>query len=218
MGLNKSKGNMYGFINYTWNPIKGRCPHDCSYCYMHRYWKMMKDDRLRLDVKELKTNLGEGNFIFVGSSTDMWLYKTELIYKVLTHIAMYPNNTYLFQTKTPASFAYWRFNNNQILGITLETNRWYAQISKAVIPIKRIRDFMKIQHPRKMVTIEPIMDFDVIPFATMIAALEPEQVNIGADSGHNKLPEPSFEKIQALIRHLVCFTKVYQKPNLKRLL
>ena len=34
MGLNLSNGNMYKFVNYTWNPIKGKCLHDCSYCYM----------------------------------------------------------------------------------------------------------------------------------------------------------------------------------------
>ena len=34
MGLNLSKGDMYKFVNYTWNPIKGKCLHDCSYCYM----------------------------------------------------------------------------------------------------------------------------------------------------------------------------------------
>ena len=32
--LNKQKGNMYGFVTHTWNVIKGKCPHDCEYCYM----------------------------------------------------------------------------------------------------------------------------------------------------------------------------------------
>jgi hypothetical protein len=38
-----------------------------------------------------------------------------------------------------------------------------------------------------------------------------------ADSGNNHLPEPSPEKIAALIEALRPFTKVYLKPNLKRL-
>jgi hypothetical protein len=42
-------------------------------------------------------------------------------------------------------------------------------------------------------------------------------VNIGADSGNNRLPEPSPEKIAALIEALRPYTRVYLKPNLKRL-
>ena len=30
--LNRQKGNMYPWITHTWNPIKGKCPHDCTYC------------------------------------------------------------------------------------------------------------------------------------------------------------------------------------------
>ena len=47
---------------------------------------------------------------------------------------------------------------------------------------------------------------------------KPIQVNIGADSGGNNLPEPSKEKIIELIFELEKFTKVKQKKNLKRLL
>ncbi len=219
MGLNKSKGQMYGFVTHTWNPIKGRCGHNCSYCYMHRYWKMMKNDKFRLDVKELKTNLGEGNVIFVGSSTDMWLGKTEWISNVLTHIAKYPKNTYLFQTKEPVNYHEWTFYKNQILAITLESNRNY-QISTAREPRIRSAYFWAIPHTRKMITIEPIMNFDLDVFVDMIAVNEGdlEQVNIGADSGYNNLDEPPKEKVFALINELGKFTKVHQKPNLKRLI
>ena len=218
MPLNKQKGNMYGFITDTWNPIKGRCPHNCTYCYVHRYWNMMKNDKFRFDEKELKTNLGEDNFIFVGSSTDMWLGKTEWISKVLVHIAKYPKNTYLFQTKFPFGFYDWTFYDNQILCITLETNRRHPEISKAPSPIKRLEDFVEIEHKRKMVTIEPIMDFDLLHLANYILLIDPEQVNIGADSKGNKLPEPSKGKILELISELETFTKVVQKSNLKRLI
>lgn len=221
MGLNKVKGNMYGFVDFTWNPIKGRCPHNCSYCYMQPKWKYLEDTghntKLRLDEKELKTNLGEGNFIFVGSGTDMWLGKTEWISKVLTHIAKYPKNQYLFQTKSPINYEDWTFDDNQILCITLETNREY-NTSRAKNTTKRVIDFRFIKHKRKMVTIEPIMDFDLGLFVPLIRDIEPEQVNVGADSGHNKLPEPPKEKVLQLITELEKFTRVHQKPNLKRIL
>ena len=222
MGLNKQKGNMYGFVTHTWNPIKGRCPHKCTYCYMHPKWKYLEDTghntKLRLDEKELKTNLGEGNFIFVGSGTDIWLGKTEWISKVLVHIAKYPKNTYLFQTKFPFGFDDWTFYDNQILGITLETNRFDINISNAPIPVDRVNQFKNIEHPRKMITIEPIMEFDLVRFVRMIKDINPEWVNIGADSGGNKLPEPLKEKVLQLIVELKKLTKVHQKPNLGRLI
>ena len=68
MSLNKSKGNMYPFVDYTWNPIRGKCPHGCVYCFM----KDRDVGPLRLDEKALADNLGVGRTIFVGSSTDMW--------------------------------------------------------------------------------------------------------------------------------------------------
>ena len=45
------------------------CKHSCPYCFMKRNRPLSP---LRLEQKELKVNLGEGNFIFVGSSTDEW--------------------------------------------------------------------------------------------------------------------------------------------------
>jgi len=69
-----------------------------------------------------------------------------------------------------------------------------------------------------MITIEPILDYDLDVFIKMIKSVKPWKVAIGADScGHN-LPEPSSEKIKALITELEKFTTVIQKPNLKRLL
>ena len=215
MTLNKQKGNMYGFVTHTWNPIKGRCPHDCTYCYMRSFWNRMKNDVFRIDEK--MGSLGEDRFIFVGSSTDMWIGKTEWISKVLVHIAKYPQNTYLFQTKFPFGYYDWTFYDNQILGITLESNRHYPKISKAINSTKRVADFYEVEHTRKMITIEPIMDFDLKPFVFMIKTLQPEWVNIGADSGGNKLPEPSITKIRTLIDELKRFTKVNLKPNLERI-
>jgi hypothetical protein len=70
----------------------------------------------------------------------------------------------------------------------------------------------------KYVTIEPIMDFDLEPMVELIKSCSPIQVNIGADSGGNKLSEPSKGKVLDLIAELEKFTKIHNKKNLGRLL
>lgn len=52
----------------------------------------------------------------------------------------------------------------------------------------------------------------------LIKCCEPIQVNIGADSGNNHLPEPSGVKVLELIEELSRFTKVVRKDNLARLI
>lgn len=51
--LNKQKGNMYPYVKYTWNAIRGKCPYECIYCYMNG----KPVGELRLDEKALKDNL-----------------------------------------------------------------------------------------------------------------------------------------------------------------
>jgi hypothetical protein len=68
------------------------------------------------------------------------------------------------------------------------------------------------------VTIEPVMDFDLPEFIELIKKANLIQVNIGADTGRNHLPEPSAEKVMALISELQKFTMVKKKNNLKRIL
>ena len=221
MVLNKQKGNMYGFVTHTWNAIKGRCLHNCSYCYMKPFWK----SEVHLDEKELKTDLGEGNFIFVGSSTDMFARDVsgDLICKTLANCNNYYTNTYLFQTKNPQrlfNFKKW-FPKNMILGTTIETNR-ENDLEFAPTRSSRYAVFLidfKEQGLKadKMITIEPIMDFDLDVMVRWMKEINPEFVNIGADSKGHNLPEPSWNKIQLLIKELEKFTKVNLKPNLERL-
>jgi hypothetical protein len=68
------------------------------------------------------------------------------------------------------------------------------------------------------VTVEPIMEFHLDHLLRAIKRCNPTQVNIGADSGNNHLPEPSKEKVLELIDALSGFTAVKNKPNLNRIL
>jgi DNA repair photolyase len=216
MGLNISKGNMYDFVTHTWNTVKGKCPHDCSYCYVKRWGKL---NPVRFDEKELKTDLGENNFIFVGSSCDMFAsdIPENWIKKTLKHCGEYEFNKYLFQTKNPANIRR-LLPYESFVCTTLETNRWYPEImGNSPKPINRIKEMLFIRH-RQYITIEPIMDFDLDTFVAMIKEINPIQVNIGADSGGHNLPEPSKDKLLEFIDQIQKFTIIHNKSNLKRIL
>lgn len=220
MPLNKSKGNMYPFVTHTWNAIKGKCPHDCSYCYMKRFGKQKP---IRFTPGELKTDLGKGNFIFVGSSCDMWAEEIpeKWILDILELCNQFPNR-YLFQSKNPMRMfkMRWLMPFNGIFGTTIETNRYYKQMGKAPCVQDRATflAFMSNKYFKTMVTIEPIMDFDVNELVNLVALCNPEWVNIGADSQNSGLPEPNADKIDELIKNLrKADTEVKIKDNLKRL-
>lgn len=219
---------MYGFVTHTWNPIRGRCPHGCKYCYMIPRWNYWKSVKQILCEKTLADNLGKGNYIFVGSSTDMFAEDVpeKWISAVLSHCNMFPDNTYLFQSKNPERFMEFNkmFPKKTVLGTTIETDdeNLIADISKAPSIQSRVSfmTFAKTFVPKKeiMVTIEPILDFRLYPFIRLLKLIKPDWINIGADSKGKKLPEPSREKVDKLIKELERFTKVNQKSNLKRLI
>lgn len=216
--LNKQTGNMYPFVTHTWNPIRGKCPHGCVYCYM----KVFPQQALRLDEKSLKDDLGSGNYIFVGSSTDMWCEDVpeRWIIAVLNTSRNFPDNTYLFQSKNPKRFynRHGTYPITYLIATTIETNRTYPAVMKNA-PTPMIRKTAMVNLiARKTVTIEPIMDFDLPVMIEWITEISPEFVSIGADSQRNHLPEPPPDKIRALIEELGKITQVKQKDNLKRLL
>ena len=62
------------------------------------------------------------------------------------------------------------------------------------------------------------LDFDVDILANWIAQIKPEFLNLGADSKHHNLPEPTAEKIHALVAKLKEYgIELREKHNLKRL-
>ncbi|GMO52600.1 MAG: hypothetical protein Pg6C_18360 [Treponemataceae bacterium] len=216
---------MYPFVTHTWKPVKGLCPHGCAYCYMNKIYKRFGKTPapLHLDERELSVNLGSGNTIFTGSSIDMFAGEMDMnnIHRVLKHIEKFPGNTYFFQTKCTKYM--WlqigSFLPNSILCTTLESNRHYPDIYGNAPHIRERVNYFSAIHNTKMITIEPVLDFDLPYFLRLIKDCGPiQQVNIGADSGNNHLPEPPPEKLRGLIAELEKFTKVYLKKNLGRLL
>jgi hypothetical protein len=87
-----------------------------------------------------------------------------------------------------------------MIGTTLETNRddGYSEISKAPLPSQRYRDFADLKHDTKMVTIEPVLDFNDDVLVEWLSNIRPSLIWLGYDSRKNHLPEPPLAKVQDL--------------------
>ena len=231
MPLNQPSGNMYPWC-YTWNPIGGRCLHNCRYCYvsgkiapwLRRMGNLKYFRPPHLIEAELETDLTvpEDFVVFPCSCNDItgWWVKREWIERILAHCREYPDVTFLFQGKNPRRFFSFvdLFPEKTILGTTFESNRGYPYTYAPQAPerwkaLLNFADYFDI-----MISDEPIMDFDLDIFLYMHQSLEPKFVSVGADSGQNNLSEPSAEKLQAYLEGLESFTEVRKKKNLKRLL
>ena len=217
---------MYPWVDETRNFIGGRCPHNCSYCYVPKLKSQIARKRylpmtLFLIEKEFKKPMGSGKTIFIQSCGDSFAngVPDEWIDRILEFCGRY-DNTYLFQTKNPERF--WQFMNKfpkkSILGTTIETNKDF-KISTAPKPIERYKAMLMLDKQfETMVSIEPIMDFDVVELVSWIRQIHPKFVSIGADSKKSNLTEPNKEKIEFLLMELDKFTEVKIKENLKRLM
>ena len=222
--LRERTGNMYEFVHYTWNPIKGKCLHDCSYCYMKQIAPNATQPRLA--EYEFETDLGKGNSIFIGSSTDMFAedIPSGWIVNVLDFCQLHNDpenaNTFLLQSKNPKRFL--EFINHPLMqdvvfATTIESNRFYPEIMNKAPKIEdRVEALEEIAGLgfKTMVTAEPLMQFDFTDMVSIIKRCQPRLVNIGRNTCRNiQLPEPTPEKARDLVATLSDFTKVKIKKN-----
>ena len=224
--LNPSKGNMYKFITHTWNPIKGKCLHNCSYCYMKQIAPHSNPPRIA--EYEFKTNLGRGNFIFIGSSTDMFAedIPSQWITRVLDYCKLQHDagnkNAFLLQSKNPKRFLEFidhPITKRCVLATTIESNRFYPEIMCNAPQIEERVDAME-ELARlgftTMVTAEPLLKFDLDKMVEYIKRCHPKKVNIGKNSCKGiLLPEPSKEEVKQLIDGLADIPKIEIKRNAK---
>jgi len=208
-----SEKHMYNEARKTLNPFVG-CDFNCLYCYpsFRRQAKRRKHDCAlcynytphdhiaRLGKAPPKTK--EGEFIFLCDMGDISFADIVSRRKLAQWTARYSDRTFLLQSKNPYCFGHPRFPYNVILGTTIETNRdeLCTQISKAPPPSIRYKAMLNLNHNRRMVTVEPILDFDLEEFAKIIIDIKPWRVYIGYDSHprQNQLQEPSLERAEKL--------------------
>lgn len=225
--MNKVKGNMYPFVTHTWNPLAGECANGCSYCstkrLRERYSSLREkySGKPRIIDKEMN-NLGKGNFVFVVAQNDLFAHDVpdKLITQIFEHMDYFKENTFLVQSKnTQHMFDFlserpWFLKDNLILCTTIERE------TKEI----RAEWFKKINHPHKHVTIEPIGLINPPLFIRMLTEINPQQINIGANSNPNVTSNEWLESGSTDIKRLIdgikrnipeC--KIVLKSNLKRL-
>jgi hypothetical protein len=148
---------------------------------------------------------GDGDIAFCDSETLKLVAD-----RLKAHSERCPGRTYYFQSKdwSRASRVVPLIEDvkGAVVLETLETNRdsGYSLVSRAPPPTVRHKSFLELSHPRKAITAEPLLEFDVDEFYRMIVEAEPTFVWIGYNSKPNliRLPEPSLEKTARLIRLL----------------
>jgi len=186
--------------------------HNCKSCYLFEPHAHLE----KLQRTPPKTNNGE--FIFFPSSGDPAFASNKQWDVAIKYTRKYSNRLFFIQSKDPVCFVPLKFPDNVILGTTLETDMiyyWgtpskfgnYSQISHAPEPYWRVDAMLKVQHKRKAVTIEPILQFSKI-LVEWIKQINPEFVYVGYDNHKCKLPEPSLSYTKALIKQLEQFTEV----------
>jgi len=210
-GIHTNTGNMYRASVAQYNPFAG-CRYACEYCEpsFQRQLKRQKQRCMqcydfephehpqRLEGTLPRTGFGE--FIFTCSNGDVSFCPTPYLEQIADRCRRDLERTFLIQSKNPATFDRVEWPRNVMLGTTIETNRdeLCRDISKAPPPSVRYRDFLAIDHQPKMVTIEPVMQFDLEVMDEWMTELNPRLIWLGYDTKGCGLPEPSIDEFREL--------------------
>jgi protein gp37 len=208
---------MFDVITKTWNPVIG-CLHNCSYCWARRLvetrLKNMPKYRDGFKPKLVDYELKRGfhrEFVFVSDMGDLfgdWVPQ-EWIVRVIDAIRESPTSNFLFLTKNPKRYHEFLevYPGNVVLGATIETNRDY-DVSKSPTTLERYKCMRDLPFRNKLISIEPIMDFDMETVTQWFREINPVQVHVGYDNYNCRLQEPSLSKTMQLIKELRAFTRV----------
>lgn len=216
--------NMYQMSAKQWNPFVG-CKFDCAYCkssfqkQQHRQTSKCSDCGTYAPHKHIQ-RLGDSlpktkfmQFIFTCASGDISFCPTPYLRQIMHRIHNEPDKNFLLQSKNPATFdRFVHIPDNVMLGTTIETNRdeLAATASLAPSPTRRYLDLLAIDHPLKMVTLEPMMEFDLDVILEWMTKLKPCLIWMGFNSGRIgknakesdfgavQLPEPTPDEFREL--------------------
>jgi len=236
---------MYKKVSHTGTFFRG-CDHECGdinseglpvpYCWAKKIHTVSHEPHF----------IGHGSkvlrlrdaYIFLNSAHDSFAkcIPNEWICEMINWIAaQHPSNKFLIQTKnTPRMLRYAlpygqggfymgyleAIQDQIVLGTTAETNRDYLYHGNAPGPTQRMHDMLKMRRAgfEIMLSLEPIMDFDLTMFYNHITMVHPDYIEIGPDNYRCGLQEPSYSKAKHLIEMLrAAGIEIIEKDGLEKL-
>jgi len=156
----------------------------------------------------LDDRLPKAKILWPCAHGDIAFADSDFVHRIITKVKGHADeyDKIYWQSKNPSCFKNYlgKFPGNSIILTTLETNRdsGYRKISRAPFPSQRISDFADIKWPAKIITIEPVYDFDLDEMENILKNVRPVGIWIGYNSKNPKkigIDEPVNEKVNALI-------------------
>lgn len=177
--MNKQGPKGIGWCTHTWNPIKGKCPVACDYCYARRiYDRFGYDPTIRFDEKELMApyKLKKPAKIFVGSTMELF---GDLIHPwmedILKVVRSNRRHTFQFLTKVPKVMRDFEFTDNCWCGTSIGNDN-------AMYRLDLLRG---VSASIKFVSFEPLHS-NFIPTCRFESLSHLDWIIIGAETGNRK--------------------------------
>lgn len=159
-------------------------------------------------------NIPNTPIVFVFGQGDITFCKPEYVRRTFVVIrnkqasrVKSRNQLYYWQSKDPKCLEQYldEFPDNSIVVTTLETNRdeGYRLVSQAPLPSQRFKDLFDLDYHKKVVTVEPVLDFDIDELSSWMIELK-DQGNLlyvwfGYESKGVDVPNPIIKKSQRFV-------------------
>ena len=217
-GWRKVQRTNIEWTDYTWNPIKGLCPHDCWYCYARKvYERFGWDTEMRFELRDPKAidklhrkNIPDGSKVFVCSTFELFHPEVPKAWRKIIFDVIKLNPKIIFQILT-------KFPQN--IHRPMPDNVWLGvSITKPIEMYPRIVYLYQADAKIKFVSFEPLMgDVGQFRFQGYLGG-KADWIIIGKLTGYGHQHDPKYFWIQSLVNHARKFnTPVFLKNNLKEI-
>lgn len=125
------------WTDITRNPIKGKCPTACPYCYARELYDNNRwDPGLRFSPDVLDDLPKKPCRVFVGSTIELFLFP-ERLPTIFDRCRHHPDHTFIFLTKHPQELPRWSpFPDNCEVGASVTAN---GDMTKALTSLSNIK-------------------------------------------------------------------------------
>jgi len=217
------------WCDYTINPVKGKCPMACSYCYARRMYDRFKwnpEIRYEPEVMLDLAKMLDGSKVFWGSTIELFhdSISPQFLKQIFLACKIQNNLTHIFLTKQPQNLIKWSpFPENCWVGVTATNEMEF------ITAIECLKDITATVH---FVSIEPLLKWNSIPSIIVERLFEPrtrytlgeyigKYINwfiIGQQTPVSKKTEPKIEWIREIVEAAdTAGIPVFLKDNLLEL-